>query len=316
VSIRPPVPPFTAATAAAKVQAAEDAWNTRDPERVAQAYTEDSTWRNRDEFLTGRAEIIAFLRRKWHREQGYVLRKQLWAFHRNRIAVRFRYEWHDTAGQWWRSYGNELWEFADDGLMSRREASINDVAITESERCLRPVPAGGSGAAAPVGQVRIEPHTGPRGALRRLFELAEDSADQLDSYLDDGRVLVARSGDEVVGHLQLVDTDRPGTVEIKNMAVLDAYQGRGIGARLVRAALELAGTRAATTVLVATAAADIGNLRFYQRQGFRLRSIEPDAFTPATGYPAGLVIDGIALRDRVWLALSLSPPAGDRTGRP
>jgi uncharacterized protein len=131
---RPPVPPFTAETALQKVRAAEAAWNTREPERVAGAYTEDSQWRNRDEFVTGRAQIVAFLTRKWERELDYVLRKDLWAFEGNRIAVRFQYEWHDAAGQWWRSYGNENWEFADDGLMRRREASINDVRIEESDR--------------------------------------------------------------------------------------------------------------------------------------------------------------------------------------
>src|SRR5689334_7704739 len=121
-SPRPPVPPFTEATARQKVQAAEDAWNTRDPERVAGAYTEDSRWRNRDEFLTGREEIVAFLRRKWERELDYALRKDLWAFSDNRIAVRFQYECRDADGQWWRSYGNEMWEFDADGYMSRREA--------------------------------------------------------------------------------------------------------------------------------------------------------------------------------------------------
>ena len=130
----PPFPPFTAETAAQKVQAAEDAWNTRDPERVAAAYTPDSVWRNRDEFLTGRDEIVAFLTRKWARELDYALRKSLWAFHDNRIAVRFQYECRDRDGQWWRSYGNELWEFDEHGLMARREASINDVAITEADR--------------------------------------------------------------------------------------------------------------------------------------------------------------------------------------
>ena len=114
-------------TARQKVQAAEDAWNTRDPERVALAYTEDSVWRNRDTFVTGRAEIVAFLTAKWERELDYALRKDLWAFDDNRIAVRFQYESHDADGQWWRSYGNELWEFDDDGLMRRREASINDL---------------------------------------------------------------------------------------------------------------------------------------------------------------------------------------------
>jgi nuclear transport factor 2 (NTF2) superfamily protein len=131
---RPPLPPFTRETAAKKVQAAEDAWNTRDPERVAQAYTEDSVWRNRDEFLQGRTQIIEFLTRKWQRELDYALRKNLWAFDDNRIAVRFQYECHDATGQWYRSYGNELWEFDDHGLMRRREASINDVAIDETQR--------------------------------------------------------------------------------------------------------------------------------------------------------------------------------------
>jgi uncharacterized protein len=131
---KPPLPPFTQETAAQKVQAAEDAWNTRDPERVALAYTEDSEWRNREEFFSGRAEIVAFLRRKWEGEIDYALRKNLWCFDGNRIAVRFQYESHDRNGQWWRSYGNELWEFDENGLMRRREASINDVAIDESER--------------------------------------------------------------------------------------------------------------------------------------------------------------------------------------
>jgi nuclear transport factor 2 (NTF2) superfamily protein len=131
---RPPVPPFTAETARTKVQAAEDAWNTRDPERVAQAYTPESVWRNRDQFVTGRQEIVAFLTRKWERELDYALRKELWAFTDDRIAVRFQYESHDADGQWWRSYGNELWEFDENGLMARREASINDLRITVAER--------------------------------------------------------------------------------------------------------------------------------------------------------------------------------------
>ncbi len=134
MSARPPYPPFTEQSAREKVQAAEDAWNTRDPARVASAYTEDSAWRNRDEFLNGRAEIVEFLRRKWSRELDYALRKELWSFAGKRIAVRFQYECRDVAGQWWRSYGNELWEFTGEGLMSRREASINDVPIDESER--------------------------------------------------------------------------------------------------------------------------------------------------------------------------------------
>jgi nuclear transport factor 2 (NTF2) superfamily protein len=131
---RPPFPPFDARTAAQKVQAAEDAWNTRDPHRVSLAYTEDSVWRNRDQFLTGRAEIVEFLTAKWARELDYALRKSLWSFTDDRIAVRFQYECHDADGQWYRSYGNELWEFASNGLMRRREASINDVPITEAER--------------------------------------------------------------------------------------------------------------------------------------------------------------------------------------
>jgi nuclear transport factor 2 (NTF2) superfamily protein len=131
---RPPLPPFTAESAAQKVQAAEDAWNTREPERVAGAYTADSVWRNRDTFIGGRDEIVAFLAAKWQRELDYALRKSLWTFADNRIAVRFQYECHDAAGQWWRSYGNELWEFDEHGLMRRREASINDVAIDEAER--------------------------------------------------------------------------------------------------------------------------------------------------------------------------------------
>jgi uncharacterized protein len=131
---RPPLPPFDPESAMTKVQAAEDAWNTRDPERVAGAYTVDSVWRNRDQFITGRAEIIEFLRAKWDRELDYALRKNLWGFRGNRIAVRFQYESHDRQGQWFRSYGNELWEFDEHGLMRRREASINDVPIDESQR--------------------------------------------------------------------------------------------------------------------------------------------------------------------------------------
>ncbi|KRD07715.1 histidine kinase [Mycobacterium sp. Root265] len=133
---RPPLPPFTHDTAVQKVQAAEDAWNTRDPHRVSLAYTPDSEWRNRDLHVVGRDAIVEFLTAKWEREQDYVLRKGLWAFHDNRIAVRFQYEWHDTDGQWFRSHGNELWEFTAEGLMARREASINDVAITAAQRRL------------------------------------------------------------------------------------------------------------------------------------------------------------------------------------
>jgi len=149
--------------------------------------------------------------------------------------------------------------------------------------------------------VRIEAYGGPRDRLRALFELAEDSAAELDSYIDAGRVLVATSDGEIIGHVQLTCTGDPRQVEIKNMAVRETRQGQGIGRRLIQAAVDLAAAEAVTTVLVATAAADIGNLRFYQRQGFRMRSVERDAFTPATGYPPGLLIDGIELRDRVWL---------------
>lgn len=137
MSLRPPLPPFTRETATQKVRMAEDAWNSREPERVSLAYTEDSRWRNRAEFPVGRAEIVAFLTRKWARELDYRLIKELWAFAENRIAVRFAYEWHDGGGQWFRSYGNENWEFDDSGLMRLRFASINDLAILESERKYR-----------------------------------------------------------------------------------------------------------------------------------------------------------------------------------
>ena len=131
---RPPLPPFTPETAAQKARMAEDAWNSRDPERVAQAYTPDSQWRNRTDFITGRAEIIAFLSAKWARELEYRLIKEVWGFRENRMAVRFAYEWHDAGGQWFRSYGNELWEFDEGGLMRRRIASINDLAIAPDDR--------------------------------------------------------------------------------------------------------------------------------------------------------------------------------------
>lgn len=157
--------------------------------------------------------------------------------------------------------------------------------------------------------VRVEVHSGPREELRPLFELAEDSREQLDSYLMSGRVLVALQGTTVLGHLQLVEPGRPGELEIKNMAVREDRQGRGVGRRLVRAAVELAAAESRTTLVVATAAADIGNLRFYQRQGFRMRSVERDAFTPETGYPPGIRIDGIELRDRVWLDYRLTEAA-------
>lgn len=131
---RPPVPPFDEDSARRKVRMAEDAWNTRDPDRVVQAYSPDSRWRNRSEFLSGRDEIHAFLTRKWQREQGYRLIKSLWAWRGDRIAVRFAYEWHDETGRWFRAYGNENWLFAADGLMAERHASINDVPIGEGER--------------------------------------------------------------------------------------------------------------------------------------------------------------------------------------
>ena len=134
---RPPVPPFTEESARQKVQAAEDAWNTRDPQRVAAAYTADSVWRNRAEFITGREQIEAFLVRKWAKELDYALRKELWAFTDDRIAVRFQYEWHDDEGQWWRSYGNENWAFDGAGLMRERHASINDLVIAEADRLFR-----------------------------------------------------------------------------------------------------------------------------------------------------------------------------------
>ena len=134
---RHPLPPFTEETARQKVQAAEDAWNTRDPERVARAYTEDTEWRNRSEFVNGRAEVVEFLRRKWAKEHDYRLKKELWAFTGDRIAVRFEYEYHDEAGQWFRAYGNENWEFDALGQMKRRFASINDLPIREQDRKFR-----------------------------------------------------------------------------------------------------------------------------------------------------------------------------------
>jgi GNAT superfamily N-acetyltransferase len=149
--------------------------------------------------------------------------------------------------------------------------------------------------------IHVELYDGPRQELRPLFELAEDSAAELDSYLEAGRVLVAVADGEVIGHLQLTGTGDPQAAEVKNMAVREALQGHGVGRRLIQAAVDLAAAESLTTILVATAAADIGNLRFYQRQGFRMRSVERDAFTSATGYPEGLLIDGIELRDRVWL---------------
>jgi uncharacterized protein len=135
-SKRFPVPPFNEESALQKVQAAQDAWNTKDPEKIALAYTIDTEWRNRTEFINGREEVIEFLKRKWAKELDYKLKKELWGFRGNRMAVRFEYEWHDNSGQWYRSYGNELWEFNEDGYMAKRYASINDLPITESERKL------------------------------------------------------------------------------------------------------------------------------------------------------------------------------------
>ncbi len=135
-AIRNPVPPFTMETALQKVQAAEDAWNTRDPEKVCLAYTIDTEWRNRTEFINGREEVKQFLTRKWEKELDYKLKKELWGFRDNRMAVRFEYEWHDAAGQWYRSYGNELWEFDEKGYMQKRYASINDMPIAETDRKL------------------------------------------------------------------------------------------------------------------------------------------------------------------------------------
>ena len=131
--VRPPVPPFTEETARAKVKAAENAWNSRDPDLVAGAYTEDSEWRNRDEFFTGREAIKEFLTRKWAKELDYKLMKELWAYSGNHISVRFEYEWHDASGQWYRTHGNEHWEFDENGLMRRRDMSANDIPIQESE---------------------------------------------------------------------------------------------------------------------------------------------------------------------------------------
>jgi GNAT superfamily N-acetyltransferase len=152
-----------------------------------------------------------------------------------------------------------------------------------------------------AGPIEVQRYSGPREELRALFELAEDSPTRLDAYLHAGRVLVAVAGTRVLGHLQLVDTAQPMGAEIRNMAVHQELQGRGVGALLVRAAVELLTAESVTSLAVATAAADVGNLRFYQRQGFRMRSVERNAFGPANGYPPGIVVDGIVLRDRVWL---------------
>jgi GNAT superfamily N-acetyltransferase len=156
---------------------------------------------------------------------------------------------------------------------------------------------------------RVAEHEGPRAGLRPLFELAEDSRDVLDSYIDSGRVLVALEGGRIVGHLQLTETGRPAEAEVKNMAVLPERQGHGVGRALMEAAIEVVRAQERSTLVVATAAADTGNLRFYQRLGFRMREVERDAFTPATGYPRGAQIDGIELRDRVWLDRPLTSVA-------
>jgi GNAT superfamily N-acetyltransferase len=155
----------------------------------------------------------------------------------------------------------------------------------------------------------IEEYDGPRSGLRALFELAEDSGQMLDSYIDEGRVLVAFEGGEAIGHLQLTNTDEPATAEVKNMAVLASHQRRGIGSALMAAAIALNRDEGRTALIVATAAADVANLRFYQRLGFRLRSVERDAFTAATGYADDIDIDGVPLRDRVWLDLAIDAPS-------
>ena len=166
-----------------------------------------------------------------------------------------------------------------------------------------------------TGAIRVELHRGPRSALRPLFELAEDSADALDAYIDAGRVLVALDGDAVVGHLQITEVEGGAEQEVKNMGVEPSRQGRGVGRALMAAAIALARREGRSTLVVATAAADTGNLRFYQRLGFRMRAVDRDAFTPATGYPPGLEVDGIELRDRVWLDLSLAPAGASRAAR-
>jgi ribosomal protein S18 acetylase RimI-like enzyme len=172
----------------------------------------------------------------------------------------------------------------------------------------------------PEPTVVVEWYTGDREALRPLFELAEDSAAELDSYLHTGRILVARSGPQLMGHLQLTSTGQPDQAEVKNMAVREELQGQGLGRRLMQAAFALLAAEEVTTVRVATAAADLGNLRFYQRLGFRMRSVERDAFTESAGYPPGTQVDGIALRDRVWLDIQLGSALCEgldpHTGRP
>jgi ribosomal protein S18 acetylase RimI-like enzyme len=162
---------------------------------------------------------------------------------------------------------------------------------------------------------RVELHSGPRAALRPLFELAEDSAEALDAYIDAGRVLVALDGEAVVGHVQITDTDHAGEAEVKNMAVAPSLQGRGVGRALIAAAIDVVRREGRSALVVATAAADTGNLRFYQRLGFRMRTVERDAFTAATGYAPGLEVDGIELRDRVWLDLALAPADASRAAR-
>lgn len=158
-----------------------------------------------------------------------------------------------------------------------------------------------------MGVVRVVEYRGDRAGIRWLFELAEDSAAELDGYLGDGTVLVAQDGGSLVGHLQLVAGAGPGSAEIKNMAVVEDRRGQGVGAALIRAAVGRAAAEGRRVILVATGAADVGNLRFYQRQGFRFRSVERDVFTPANGYPPGIMVDGIELRDRVWLDREIQP---------
>lgn len=211
----------------------------------------------------------------------------------------------EAAERWARSQG--FTEIGSDALLDnavslrahRRLGFVPTERLQFFRKDLEPAPAGGG--------IRIALHEGPRDGLRELFELAEDSPAQLDAYLDLGRVLVATEGRAVAGHLQLVDAPGTGRCEIKNMAVRTSHQGRGIGRMLVRAAIDLVAAESCTTLLVATAAADAGNLRFYQRLGFRMASIDRDAFTQTAGYPPGIRIDGIELRDRVWLSMSPTP---------
>ena len=237
----------------------------------------------------------------------------------------------DSFGRWHAHLRDGLESMRKQGELARRadpdELATATLAAVQGGLCSRRPPATRAGwrsrstppttSCAPMPpEVRVAPHEGSRAELRPLFELAEDSRTALDTYLDSGRVLVALDGGQVVGHLQLTDTGVPGAIEIKNMAVLEFHRRLGVGRTLVEAAIELAAAESAHTVRVATAAADIGNLRFYQRVGFRMRSVERDAFTAAGGYPPGTIVDGIELRDRVWLDLSLVQGSGRPASAP